>query len=223
MEFFVENQPCFEIPLQNVSNCTVGKNEAALEFHQNDDCAVSLMELRFHIPTDNAQNDDPVEVIVDEIFICRKMFLLLCSIQRNFVEISCAKPVSFKRPEKLLLCWIKFCAPHQGFGHIFVSTKLFLRHVLNVFRGRYDIKIYPTFLALHGKTFDYKIPISTILRLFLLPHRDGRRMFFVVRFLFILTLTKYKEKFPISSDQFRPAHQARTNALSFFDLRIYER
>lgn len=47
-------------------------------------------------------------------------------------------------------------------------------------RGRYDIKIYPTFLQLHGKTFDYKIPYSTILRLFLLPHRDGRQMFFVV-------------------------------------------
>lgn len=47
-------------------------------------------------------------------------------------------------------------------------------------RGRYDIKIYPTFLQLHGKTFDYKILHSTILRLFLLPHRDGRQMFFVV-------------------------------------------
>uniref|UniRef100_A0A0E9TZ91 FACT complex subunit SSRP1 n=1 Tax=Anguilla anguilla TaxID=7936 RepID=A0A0E9TZ91_ANGAN len=26
-------------------------------------------------------------------------------------------------------------------------------------RGRYDIRIYPTFLHLHGKTFDYKIPL----------------------------------------------------------------
>ena len=48
-------------------------------------------------------------------------------------------------------------------------------------RGRYDIKLYPTFLQLHGKTFDYKIPYTTILRLFLLPHKDGRQMFFVVR------------------------------------------
>ena len=35
-------------------------------------------------------------------------------------------------------------------------------------------------MQLHGKTFDYKIPYTTILRLFLLPHRDGRQMFFVV-------------------------------------------
>ena len=35
-------------------------------------------------------------------------------------------------------------------------------------------------MQLHGKTFDYKIPYKTILRLFLLPHRDNRQMFFVV-------------------------------------------
>lgn len=47
-------------------------------------------------------------------------------------------------------------------------------------RGRYDIKLYQSFFQLHGKTFDYKIPITTVLRLFILPHRDGRQMFFVV-------------------------------------------
>uniref|UniRef100_A0A8C7YKG2 FACT complex subunit SSRP1 n=1 Tax=Oryzias sinensis TaxID=183150 RepID=A0A8C7YKG2_9TELE len=44
----------------------------------------------------------------------------------------------------------------------------------------YDIRIYPTFLHLHGKTFDYKIPYTTVLRLFLLPHKDQRQMFFVI-------------------------------------------
>ncbi|UYV73674.1 SSRP1 [Cordylochernes scorpioides] len=47
-------------------------------------------------------------------------------------------------------------------------------------RGRYDIKIFQTFIQLHGKTFDYKIPLATILRLFLLPHKDGRQIFFVL-------------------------------------------
>lgn len=47
-------------------------------------------------------------------------------------------------------------------------------------RGRYDIKMFPTFFQLHGKTFDYKIPMSTILRMFLLPHKDGRQTFFVI-------------------------------------------
>ncbi|XP_022653198.1 FACT complex subunit Ssrp1-like [Varroa jacobsoni] len=47
-------------------------------------------------------------------------------------------------------------------------------------RGRYDIKIFTTFIQLHGKTFDYKIPVNTILRIFLLPHKDGRQMHFVL-------------------------------------------
>lgn len=48
------------------------------------------------------------------------------------------------------------------------------------FSGRYDIKVFQSFFQLHGKTFDYKIPLSTVLRLFLLPHKDNRQMFFVV-------------------------------------------
>ena len=47
-------------------------------------------------------------------------------------------------------------------------------------RGRYFIKIFPTYVHLHGKTFDYKIPIQTMVRLFLLPHKDGRQMHFAV-------------------------------------------
>ena len=31
-------------------------------------------------------------------------------------------------------------------------------------RGRYDIKFYPTFFHLHGKTFDYKITVSNVIR-----------------------------------------------------------
>jgi len=47
-------------------------------------------------------------------------------------------------------------------------------------RGRYFIKIFPTYVHLHGKTFDYKIPAATMVRLFLLPHKDGRQMHFAV-------------------------------------------
>ena len=51
--------------------------------------------------------------------------------------------------------------------------------LLSVFRGRYAVKAYPTFLQLHGKTFDYKIAYDTVTRLFLLPHNDQRQMYFV--------------------------------------------
>lgn len=48
-------------------------------------------------------------------------------------------------------------------------------------RGRYSIKVYPSFLQLHGKTYDYKIPHKSVLRLFLLPHNDQRQMLFVIQ------------------------------------------
>ncbi|KOB67683.1 FACT complex subunit Ssrp1 [Operophtera brumata] len=109
LSFNVGSNTAFEIPLHYVSQCNTGKNEVTLEFHQNDDTPVSLMEMRFHIPTNEMAGDiDSVEA------------------------------------------------------------------------GRYDIKVFQTFFQLHGKTFDYKIPMSTVLRLFLLPHKDTRQMFFVV-------------------------------------------
>lgn len=63
LNFVIDNNLAFEIPLNNVSHTTTAKNEITLEFHQNDDAAVSLMELRFHIPGDQANPDkDTVQV-----------------------------------------------------------------------------------------------------------------------------------------------------------------
>lgn len=52
LEFDVDNKIGFEVPLSHVSHTTTAKQEVTLEFHPNDDAAVSLMELRFHIPPD---------------------------------------------------------------------------------------------------------------------------------------------------------------------------
>ncbi|VDN54982.1 unnamed protein product [Dracunculus medinensis] len=141
LEFEVDDKPCFEIPLSNVSNCTTGKNEAALEFHQNDDCPVSLMEMRFYIPTDPDADDD-----IDAVEEFRNAVM-----QYAGIETETDLPVATLQQ---ILC----------------TTP----------RGRYDIKVYQNHLSLHGKTYDYKIPIKTITRLFLLPHKDGRHMYFVI-------------------------------------------
>lgn len=147
LDFIVDNKLAFEIPLGNVSHSTTGKNEVTMEFHPNDDAAVSLMELRFHIPTDKTDKGDKTENgesdLVEEFYknVLEKADIIQATGDAIavFTEVQCLTP-----------------------------------------RGRYDIKIYPTFLQLHGKTFDYKIPFTTVLRLFLLPHKDGRQMFFVV-------------------------------------------
>ncbi|KRZ66366.1 FACT complex subunit Ssrp1 [Trichinella papuae] len=141
LEFENEGQLLFDIPLANVNNCSSAKNEVIMEFNQNDECAVSLMEMRLYISSDPNTEEDPAEEFKRKI--AEKAGFLKESGKELAVleQVLCATP-----------------------------------------RGRYDIKIYPTMLALHGKTFDYKIPISSILRLFLLPHQDGRRMFFVLEF-----------------------------------------
>lgn len=62
LSFDIGDQPVLEIPLSNVSQCTTGKNEVTLEFHQNDDAEVSLMEVRFYVPPTQEDGVDPVEV-----------------------------------------------------------------------------------------------------------------------------------------------------------------
>lgn len=47
-------------------------------------------------------------------------------------------------------------------------------------RGHYEIKVFRAFFHLHGKTFDYKIRLATVVQMFLLPHKDNRQMFLVL-------------------------------------------
>lgn len=47
-------------------------------------------------------------------------------------------------------------------------------------RGRYDVDMFPDFLRLRGKTYDYKIAYPSIQTLFLLP-KDEMHILFVVR------------------------------------------
>lgn len=63
LQFDINENTAFEIPLSNVSQCATGKNEVTLEFHQNDDTEISLMEVRFYVPPNQTdERQDPVEV-----------------------------------------------------------------------------------------------------------------------------------------------------------------
>jgi len=140
LSFDIGNLTAFEIPLNNVSQCTTGKNEVTLEFHQNDETPVSLCEMRFHIPSAELAGDqDPVDAFHDQVMKQASVISISGDAIAIFREMQCLTP-----------------------------------------RGRYDIKVFQTFFQLHGKTFDYKIPMTTVLRLFILPHKDGRQIFFVV-------------------------------------------
>ncbi|EPZ36196.1 High mobility group (HMG) box domain-containing protein [Rozella allomycis CSF55] len=47
-------------------------------------------------------------------------------------------------------------------------------------RGRYEFDMFPTFLRLRGKSYDYKIMYSSIVKLFLLPKPDDIHINFVI-------------------------------------------
>lgn len=47
-------------------------------------------------------------------------------------------------------------------------------------RGRYDMEMFPDFLRLRGRTYDYKVLYQSIARLFLLP-KDDMHVLFIVR------------------------------------------
>ncbi|CAI5444757.1 unnamed protein product [Caenorhabditis angaria] len=140
IEFGWEDKRIYEIPCTNVSQVLANKNEAVLEFHQNEDAPVALMEMRFHMPVDAEDEDhDPVEEF-------RKAVLAFAGLETETGQAIATLPD--------ILCTVP--------------------------RGRYDIKVYPNHLSLHGKTYDYKIPIKSITRLFLVPHKDGRHVYFVI-------------------------------------------
>lgn len=139
LSFDKDSKTIFEVPLSHVSQCVTGKNEVTLEFHQNDDAPVGLLEMRFHIPAVESADEDPVDKFHQNVM--------------NKASVISASGESI-----------------AIFREIQILTP----------RGRYDIKIFSTFFQLHGKTFDYKIPMDSVLRLFMLPHKDSRQMFFVL-------------------------------------------
>jgi structure-specific recognition protein 1 len=137
MSFNVDNRTAFEIPLQEVSQVSTGKNEVTLEFHQGESTPVSLLEMRFFIPP-SGEDEDPVKSLYDQVMTKANVLEATGDAIAVFEELQVLTP-----------------------------------------RGRYDFTAYPTFIHLHGKTYDYKITYNSINRQFLLPHVDQRQMFFV--------------------------------------------
>lgn len=92
LSFDCEKKTSFEIPLQNVSQCTPGKNEVTLEFHQNDDTPVSLVEMRFHIPSTESTDIDPVDAFYQNVVKQASVLSVSGDAIAIFREIQCLTP-----------------------------------------------------------------------------------------------------------------------------------
>lgn len=96
LQFDINDSTAFEIPLSNVSQCATGKNEVTLEFHQNDDTEISLMEVRFYVPPNQSdERQDPVEVRKRRLLPFLPLLFSLCCILCIMLLIMCVSPQAF--------------------------------------------------------------------------------------------------------------------------------
>lgn len=164
----VSNRTAFEIPLATVANSNIaGKTEVSLEFFLPDSekkdkrrAPDELVEMRFYIPgthvkgDEDGANEDSTIINADEEQSAAQVFHDTIKEKADIGQVT---------GEGIIV-----------FNEVLVTTP----------RGRYDIDMFPTFLRLHGKTYDYKVPYNTISRLFLLPKPDDQYVSFVVSIIF---------------------------------------
>ncbi|KAL5477341.1 hypothetical protein EMCRGX_G024130 [Ephydatia muelleri] len=91
LSFMVDSKPAFEIPLEEVSQAIPGKNEITLEFHQNDDTPVSLVEMRFHIPNMEG-SEDPVKEFHKKVIAKADVMQATGDAIVVFPEVPCLTP-----------------------------------------------------------------------------------------------------------------------------------
>ncbi|KDR83147.1 hypothetical protein GALMADRAFT_1349439 [Galerina marginata CBS 339.88] len=167
LAFMVSGKTAFELPLQHVANSNIaGKTEVSLEFSnltpapsgskstaakQTGD---ELTEIRFFVPgtiTKLKGSDNGSQKSDNE---------------DDDEEISAAQVFHDTIKEKAEI--------GQGTGDLILSFDEVL--VLTP-RGRYDMDMFPDFLRLRGKTYDYKVLYQSIAKLFLLPKDDQQVLF----------------------------------------------
>ena len=172
----VSGKTAFELPLRYVANSNIaGKTEVSMEFsnlsptssagprstsHKN--MGDELTEIRFFVPGNfsKLKGSDAGSDKSDN--------------DDDAEEISAAQVFHDTIKEKAEI--------GQVTGDLILSFEEVL--VLTP-RGRYDMDMFPDFLRLRGKTYDYKVLYQSIARLFLLPKDDQHVLFIVcIRCLF---------------------------------------
>ncbi|KII90788.1 hypothetical protein PLICRDRAFT_545698 [Plicaturopsis crispa FD-325 SS-3] len=165
LAFLVSNKTSFELPLNHVANSNIaGRTEVSLEFanpapsgsqkKSSKNAPDEMVEIRFHVPGTHtrARDSDAGSQKSD--------------VEEDGEETSAAQAFHDAVKEKADI--------GQVSGDIILSFEEVL--VLTP-RGRYDVDMFPDFLRLRGKTYDYKIVYTSISRLFLLPKDDQHVLF----------------------------------------------
>ncbi|KAG6891514.1 hypothetical protein C0992_005048 [Termitomyces sp. T32_za158] len=163
LAFLVSDKAAFELPLSQVHNSNMaGRNEVSLEFSSLSSSSKTpakgagdeMMEIRFYVPgTQTKLKSSASDAEGDEEDEDE------ISAAQVFHDMIKDKAVIGQEPGDLIL----------SFEEVLVLTP----------RGRYDMDMYPEFLRLRGKTYDYKIDYNHINRMFLLP-KDELHVLFIL-------------------------------------------
>ncbi|KAI0629734.1 structure-specific recognition protein-domain-containing protein [Trametes polyzona] len=161
LAFLVSNRTAFELPLTQVANSNIaGRTEVSLEFAtQNKKPSRSapdeMVEIRFYVPGTQVKGQRGSDAGSQK-----------SDNEEDGEEISAAQAFHDMVKEKAEL--------GQVAGDIILS---FDEVNVQTPRGRYDVDMYPEFLRLRGRTYDYKIMYGSISKLFLLPKDDQHVLF----------------------------------------------
>ncbi|KAJ2912135.1 hypothetical protein MD484_g8279, partial [Candolleomyces efflorescens] len=162
LAFLVSDKTAFELPLNNVANSNIaGRTEVSLEFANlagsskgSKVAGDEMVEIRFHVPgsISKLKGSDAGSQKSDD--------------ENDEEDISAAQAFHETIKER------------ANIGQITGNMILSFEEVLVLTpRGRYDMDMFPEFLRLRGKTYDYKILFTSISKLFLLPKDDQHVLF----------------------------------------------
>ncbi|KAK2465410.1 hypothetical protein APHAL10511_002764 [Amanita phalloides] len=160
LAFMVGDKTAFELPLRHVANSNIaGRTEVSLEFATTSKGGAKglgdeIVEIRFHVPGTHSKLKGSGSDAESQ------------KSDAEDEEISAAQVFHDMVKEKAEI--------GQVTGDLILSFEEVL--VLTP-RGRYDMDMFPEFLRLRGKTYDYKILYNSISKLFLLPKDDLHVLF----------------------------------------------
>lgn len=169
VQFLVKDKLAFEIPLSHVANSNIaGKTEVSMEFinpEQQQPTANSGAASGGAGQSSKTQGDQLVEM----------RFYIPGTVEAG------SDAGSDKEDETAASAFHDALKAKADIGQVAGDGIMLFQDVLVLTpRGRYDIDMYPSFMRLRGKTYDYKVLYSSINRLFLLPKPDEVHVQFVI-------------------------------------------
>ncbi|RKP10250.1 hypothetical protein THASP1DRAFT_13102 [Thamnocephalis sphaerospora] len=160
LQFNVANRQAFELPMNEVSNSNVsGKSEVSIELALNEGTG-SAAERRNRM---RARGDQPMEI---------RFYV------PGMVQVEDGEGEEEQTAAQLFCETVKTKAE---LGQVAGESVVRFREVFSLSpRARFDVELFPTFLRMRGKTYDYKVLYDTITRMFLVPRPNDMHVYFVI-------------------------------------------